>query len=369
MNNGIVVPYATFLPMEKELGNELRAVFERVLSRSRYIRGEECEAFEQHFAEYCESTYCAGVGNGLDALTLILAAMDLTSGDEVIIPSHTFIATAIAVCRAGLRPVFAEPDIDLYTIEPDRIEAAVTRKTKAIIPVHLYGQACDMDPILEIAGRYGLKVIEDCAQAHGAAYKGKKVGTFGDAAGFSFYPGKNLGALGDAGAAVTNDRELAERIRAMGNYGSVQKYQHICIGYNSRLDELQAGFLSVKLQNLDRMNADRRRIAQKYLKEIKNKNIILPAVPDYSDHVWHIFAIRCKERDLLEKYLNTKGIGTNRHYPIPMHLQECFKEYGYRKGDFPVAEEISDTELSIPLYYGMSDAEIDYVIQTINSFR
>ena len=256
----------------------------------------------------------------------------------------------------------------MNNIDPNKIEAAITDKTKAIMPVHLYGQACDMDAIMEIAGRYNLKVVEDCAQAHGATYKGQRVGSFGDAAGFSFYPGKNLGALGDAGAAVTNNKELADKIRALGNYGSDYKYHHIYKGNNSRLDELQAAFLSAKLVHMDRINAERRRIADRYLNEIKNEKIILPKVEDDMVPVWHIFGIRSENRDELEKYLNEKGIGTNKHYPIPMHLQECYADFGYKQGDFPIAEEISRTELSMPMYYGMTEDEISYVIRTVNMF-
>ncbi|MCF0146573.1 MAG: DegT/DnrJ/EryC1/StrS family aminotransferase, partial [Eubacterium sp.] len=248
----------------------------------------------------------------------------------------------------------------------------ITEKTKAIMPVHLYGQPCDMDPIMELAGKYGLYVVEDCAQAHGASYvkngKRKIIGTFGDAAGFSFYPGKNLGALGDAGAAVTNDKGLAEKIRALGNYGSDYKYHHIYQGHNSRLDEFQAAFLSAKLPYMDKMNEFRRKVAKCYIDGIKNENVILPYVPEYADPVWHIFAIRSSRRDELEKWLNDAGIGTNKHYPIPIHLQKSYEKLGFGKGDFPISEEISQTELSLPLYYGMKDEEIQYVIDKINEF-
>ena len=362
------IPFATFLPMEKELNDDLRGAFDRVLTRSWYIGGPEDEAFEKEFAAYCGAGYCVGVGNGLDALMLILKALGIGPGDEVIVPSNTYIATALAVTYTGARPVLAEPDIRTFNIHPDLIEPMITEKTRAIMPVHLYGQACEMDPILKTAEKFGLKVIEDCAQAHGATYKGKKVGTFGVAAGFSFYPGKNLGALGDAGAVITDDPELAEKIRAMGNYGSDYKYHHIYKGNNSRLDELQAAFLSAKLVHMDRINAERRRIADRYLNEIKNEKIILPKVEDDMVPVWHIFGIRSENRDELEKYLNEKGIGTNKHYPIPMHLQECYADFGYKQGDFPIAEEISRTELSMPMYYGMTEDEISYVIRTVNMF-
>ena len=363
------VPFVSFLPMEKELKAELLGAFDRVLTRSWYIEGIEDETFEKSFAEFCGSGYCVGVGNGLDALILILKALGIGVGDEVIVPSNTYIATALAVTYVGASPVFVEPRIETFNINPILIEEKISNKTKAIIPVHLYGQACDMDPIMDVARKHGLKIVEDCAQAHGATYKGQKVGTFGDAAGFSFYPGKNLGALGDAGAVVTNDKEIADRVRALGNYGSDYKYHHIYKGNNSRLDELQAAFLSAKLPLLEKMNIERRRIADRYLTEIKNPKVVLPAVGEDYVPVWHIFGIRCGNRDALENYLNKAGIGTNKHYPIPMHLQECYKELGFKKGDFPIAEEISKTELSIPMYYGMTDEEISYVVEIINSFN
>lgn len=362
------IPFVSFLAMEKELNNEIHEAFERVFNRSWYIGGVEDESFEKKFAEFCGSQYCVGTGNGLDALMLALKAFGIGEGDEVIVPSNTYIATALAVTYVGATPVLVEPDIRTFNMNPELIEEAITSKTKAIMPVHLYGQACDMDNIMDIAHKYNLRVVEDCAQAHGATYKGKKVGTFGDVAGFSFYPGKNLGALGDAGAIVTNEKKLADKIRALGNYGSDYKYHHIYKGNNSRLDELQAAFLSVKLPYLDKMNSERRRIANRYLSEIKNNRIILPLVPDYAVPVWHIFGIRCEERDLLDKYLRNAGIGTNKHYPIPIHLQECYKDLGFRRGDFPISEEISNTELSLPMYYGMTDDEISYVIKMLNKF-
>lgn len=362
------VPFVSFLPMERELDKDLRTAFDRVFTRSWYIEGAEDESFEKAFAEYCGTQYCVGVGNGLDALMLALKAMGIGTGNEVIVPSNTYIATALAVTYVGAKPIFVEPRLETFNIDPKRIEAAITDRTKAIMPVHLYGQACDMDPIMAVAKKYGVKVIEDCAQAHGATYKGHKVGTFGDAAGFSFYPGKNLGALGDAGAVITNNKDLASKIRALGNYGSDYKYHHIMKGNNSRLDELQAAFLAAKLPHLDRMNAERRRIANRYLAEIKNPKVTLPAVGGEFVTVWHIFGVRCAEREELEKWLNDKGIGTNKHYPIPIHLQDCYKDLGFGIGDFPIAEEISKTELSIPMYYGMTDEEISYVIETINSF-
>ena len=362
------IPFVSFLPMERELNEDLRNAFDRVFTRSWYIEGVEDEAFEKAFAEYCGAKYCVGVGNGLDALMLALKALEIGAGDEVIVPSNTYIATALAVTYVGAKPVFVEPNIETFNIDPERIEAAITEKTKAVIPVHLYGQACDMDPIMEVAKRHDLKVIEDCAQAHGAVYKGRKVGTFGDVAGFSFYPGKNLGALGDAGAAVTDNKELADKIRALGNYGSDYKYHHIYKGNNSRLDEMQAAFLAAKLPHLDRMNAERRRIAQMYTEGIKNRKVTTPVVIPECIPVWHVYGIRCKERDALERVLAEKGIGTNKHYPIPMHLQECYRDLNFSHGAFPIAEEISRTELSLPMYYGLSDDQIRYVIDAVNGF-
>ena len=363
------VPFVTFKPLEKELDKDLRDAFERVYNRSWYIEGEEDKAFEKAFAKYCDSKYCVGVGNGLDSLFLALKAMGIKEGDEVIVPSNTYIATALAVTYVGATPIFVEPDIRTFNIDPTKIEAAITDKTKAIMPVHLYGQACDMDPIMEVAKKYNLYVVEDCAQAHGAKYKGKVIGSFGDAAGFSFYPGKNLGALGDAGATVTNNEELAKKVRALSNYGSDYKYHHIYQGNNSRLDELQAAFLAAKLPHLNKVNLERRKIAQKYLNGINNPEIILPFVPEYAEPVWHIFGVRCDRRDELEKFLNDAGISTNKHYPIPMHLQGCYADLGFKKGDYPIAEEISETELSIPMYYGMTDEEVQYVIDRMNEFK
>ena len=363
------IPFVSFIPMEREIDADIRKAFERVYKRSWYIGGIEDKEFEKAYAQYCDAEYCVGTGNGLDSLMLSLKALEIGQGDEVIVPSNTYIATALAVTYVGARLVFVEPDIRTFNINPTLIEAAITEKTKAIMPVHLYGQACDMDPIMVIAKKYNLFVIEDCAQAHGATYKGKKVGSFGDAAGFSFYPGKNLGALGDAGAAVTSDKLLAEKIRALGNYGSDYKYHHIYKGNNSRLDEMQAAFLSAKLPQLDKINEVRRKVANRYLNEITNSEIILPYVDKNCVPVWHIFGIRCKKRDKLEAFLNEREIGTNKHYPIPMHLQECYKDLGYKKGDFPIAEEISETQLSIPMYYGMSEEEIQYVIDSINEFE
>lgn len=362
------VPFVSFKLMEEELNEELRSAFKRVFERSWYIDGEEDKMFEKAFATYCDTKYCIGCGNGLDALMLSLKALGIKDGDEVIVPSNTYIATALAVTYVGATPIFVEPDIRTYNLDPTKIEEKITKKTKAIIPVHLYGQPCDMNPIMEISRKYNLFVIEDCAQAHGATYYGKTIGSFGHAAGFSFYPGKNLGALGDAGATVTNDKILSEKIRALGNYGSHYKYHHIYKGNNSRLDEIQAAFLSAKLPHLDRMNNERRRIAIRYLNEIKNSKILLPFVLEGTNPVWHIFSIRCEQRDNLAKFLEENGICTNKHYPIPMHLQRCYEDLGIKEGELPIAEEISNTQLSLPMYYGLTDEQITFVINKINEF-
>ncbi len=363
------VPFASFKPMHEELKEQLENAYRTVMERSYFIQGSECEAFEKEFAEYCESKYCVGVATGLDALYLILKAYGIGAGDEVIVPSNTFIATALAVSYVGATPIFVEPEISTYNINPARIEEAVTDKTKAIMAVHLQGRAADMDGIQKIADKYQLKVIEDAAQAHGTLYKGKKVGSLGDAAAFSFYPGKNLGALGDGGAVVTNDKDLADKVRALGNYGSDYKYHHIYQGTNSRLDEIQAAFLRVKLPQLDKWNEARRMIAKRYFKEIINSQIILPLQPnDEYDHIYHVFVVRCERRDELERYLNDCGIFTVKHYPIPMHMQPCYAELGIKQGELPIAEEISKTVLSIPMYYGMTDEEVSYVIDVLNNF-
>ncbi|MBQ8951494.1 MAG: DegT/DnrJ/EryC1/StrS family aminotransferase [Eubacterium sp.] len=362
------IPFASFEVMHKEVEEELESAFKKVLDKEWFIQGEECEKFEEEFAEYCGAKYCVGCGNGLDALMLILKAYDIGPGDEVIVPSNTYIATALAVTYVGATPVFVEPVLETYNIDPSLIEEKITDRTKAVMAVHLYGQPADMDPIIDIARRHNLKVIEDSAQSHGATYKGIRTGSLGDAAGFSFYPGKNLGALGDGGAVVTNDKALADKVRALGNYGSDYKYHHIYKGNNSRLDEVQSAMLRVKLRKLDDWNADRVRIAGRYLEGIKNPKVILPTVQDGNTHVFHIFAVRTDERDSLEAFLGEKGIGCNKHYPIPIHRQEAYKELGLGEGALPIAEEISRTELSIPMYYGMTDEEIGAVIDAINAW-
>lgn len=364
------VPFASFLPMHNEIRKQLDAAYKKVLDTSYFIQGEECRKFEEEYAQYCGTEYCVGVATGLDAIYLILKALDIKSGDEVIVPSNTYIATALAVSFTGAIPVFVEPVIENYNIDVTRIEEKISKRTKAIIAVHLQGLAADMDAVNTIAKEHGLYVIEDAAQGHGAKYKGRKVGALSDAAAWSFYPGKNLGALGDAGCITTNNKKIADKVRALGNYGSDYKYHHIYQGTNSRLDELQAAFLRVKLHYLDKWNKERKRIAKRYLKEINNSLVKLPLASseDY-EHVYHVFVIRCDRRNELEKYLADNGIGTVKHYPIPMHLQKAYEGLHIMKGELPIAEEISKTVLSLPMYYGMSNQEIDYVINKINSFK
>lgn len=362
------VAFSTFRPMHEEVREELEEAMRRVMEESWYIRGKECTELEREFARYCGCRFAVGVGNGLDALYLILRALGIGKGDEVILPSNTFIATALAVSYAGATPVLAEPDRKTYNLNPENLERAITGRTRAVIPVHLYGRPADMDPILEIAENHGLFVIEDAAQAHGARYRGRKTGSFGIAAGFSFYPGKNLGALGDGGCVTTNDPDLAEKVRVLSNYGSAVRYHHLLLGTNSRLDELQAAFLRIKLKKLDQWNQERKRIASLYLDGIKNPAVILPTRDgDGYESVWHIFAVRCRQRDALENWLRVHGIGTAKHYPIPIHRQEAYGEQ-YRGMAFPIAEELAKTQLSLPMFYGMREEEIQAVIRAVNTF-
>jgi len=352
----------------KRINRELKEATNRVIDSNWYILGKEVENFESEFANYLGAKYCIGVGNGLEALHIILRAYGIGKGDEVIIPSNTYIATALAVSYAGATPIFVEPDEQTYNINPDLIEEKITKKTKAIMPVHLYGQVCDMDPINEIAKKYNLKVIEDAAQAHGATYKGRKCGTLGDASGFSFYPTKNLGALGDAGAITTNDKELAEKVRALGNYGSEKHYYNKYMGFNSRLDEMQAAILRVKLRYLEEFNKERKMIARLYLSNLQDTDLILPYVPEWAEPVWHQFVIKTKKRDELQEYLKSKGIGTLIHYPLPVHLQEAYKHLGYKKGDFPIAEKMANEVLSLPMWVGLKKEEIEFISIIIKSY-
>jgi len=357
------IPFLDLKSPHIELRAQLEHAFDRVLNSGWYVLGKEVEQFEQEFASYCEAEHCVGVGNGLDALHLILRAYGIGVGDEVIVPSNTYIATWLAVSYAGATPVPVEPDEATYNINPALIEEAITSQTKAIIAVHLYGQAADMDAINAIAKKHHLKVIEDAAQAHGAEYKGKRVGSLGDAAGFSFYPGKNLGALGDGGAVTSNDAQLAQQVKVLSNYGSSKKYHNEEKGFNSRLDELQAAFLREKLQKLDEWNQRRSNIAILYNQQLASlKDLILPEIKSWAKSVWHLYVIQHSQRDKLAKQLSEAGVETMIHYPIPPHLQPAYKELGYAKGQFPIAEKIHAQVLSLPIGPSMTLAQVEKVI-------
>ena len=347
---------------------EIEKVLHKVIKSGWYILGTEVDLFEKEFAEYCGTDHCIGVANGLDALTIILKAYGIGEGDEVIVPSNTYIASVLSVSANGADPILVEPDIASYNIDPKKIEEKITSRTKAILAVHLYGQSADMNAINQIAEKYNLKVIEDAAQAHGATYTGKRTGNLGNAAGFSFYPGKNLGALGDAGAITTNDGQLAEKIRALRNYGSHVKYENLYKGVNSRLDEIQAAILRIKLKELDRENERRREIATYYLNHINNSKIILPKIvnQDLSSHVWHLFVVRTKEREKLQSYLREKGIQTLIHYPVPPHKQQAYKEWSNLS--YPISEQIHNEELSLPISPVQSIETTRKIVEVINSF-
>lgn len=349
---------------------ELSAAIQRVINSGWYLLGEECKIFEKEFAEYCGVKHCIGVANGLDALRLIFRAYIemgiMEEGDEVIVPANTYIASVLAISENRLKPVLVEPDIETYNIDPETIELAVTDKTKAILIVHLYGQCAYNEKVKKIANKYNLRIVEDSAQAHGAKYKGQRTGSLGDASGFSFYPGKNLGALGDAGAVTTNDEELAEKIRIIANYGSSKKYVNDYKGLNSRLDEIQAAVLSVKLKRLEEDNKRRKAVALYYQTHIQNKALILPNIVDESCHVWHLFVIRTKDRKNLQSYLNQNEIQTLIHYPIPPHKQLAFIEYN--NFTFPITERIHSEVLSLPISQVMSDEDMKKVVSIINAY-
>jgi len=333
-----------------------------------YILGENGVKFEKGFAEFIGSKYCVGLNSGLDALILAFRALEIKEGDEVVVPANTYIASVLGVTENGAKPVFVEPD-EYYNLDADKIEEKITEYTKAILVVHLYGQAASMERIRAIADKYNLYLIEDCAQSHGAKHKGKTTGTWGDIGCFSFYPTKNLGAFGDAGAIVTDNNEVYERIKMLRNYGSKIKYQNEIEGVNSRLDEIQAALLSVKLSHYNELRTEREEVAKRYLSEIRNKNIELPKINDKSEHVWHLFVVSTKNRDKLQKYLAENGIGTQIHYPIPPHLSTAYKYLGYNKGDLPITESYANHILSLPLYDGMTDVEVNFVIDTINRYE
>jgi dTDP-4-amino-4,6-dideoxygalactose transaminase len=361
----VKVPFLELRPAYEELRAELDTAYRRVMDSAWYILGKELETFETEFAAYCGVNHCIGVGNGLDALHLILRGYGIGQGDQVIVPSNTYIATWLAVSYAGATPIPVEPDMRTYNLDPNRIEAALTRRTKAIVPVHLYGQAADMDPILEIAHEHGLKVIEDAAQSQGARYKGRKTGSLGDSAGFSFYPAKNLGAFSDAGAVTTNDSHLADRVRRLRNYGSKKKYYHDLKGFNSRLDELQAPFLRVKLRKLDEWNGRRRRIAEFYNSQLSIASTLCSQLGRTG---LDLFAVRHPRRDMLQTRLAEAGIGTLIHYPVPPHLSGAYADAAIPQSSLPVAEKLAGSVLSLPIGPHLHEESARYVAAAVESF-
>lgn len=362
------IAFLNLAATHEELADQLDAAWARVRSNGLYIMGPELEAFETEFATYCGAKHCIGVANGLDALMLLLKAAGIGQGDEVIVPANTFIATWLAVSHVGAAVVPVEPNSSTYNIDPDKVEASITPRTRAIIAVHLYGQPADMTPLREIADRHGLRLFEDAAQSHGALYRGRKAGSLGDGAGFSFYPGKNLGALGDGGAITTNDDELARKIRLLRNYGSSVKYRHEAIGYNSRLDELQAAFLKVKLAALDGWNEHRRRIAAFYIDALQDTPVFLPYVLQSCDPVWHLFVIQHNQRDRLQDYLAAQGIGTVVHYPTAPHEQLAYQELGYKAGSFPITEAMHRRVISLPIGPHLSLEQAQRVVEAVRQF-
>jgi dTDP-4-amino-4,6-dideoxygalactose transaminase len=363
------VPFLDLKASYVELKKELDSAYNRVVESGWYILGEEVERFEQEFAEYCGVRHCVGVGNGLDALHLILRAVGIGQGDEVIVPANTYIATWLAVSQVGAKPAPVDVDPVFHSMPAELMSQAITSRTKAIVPVHLYGMPADMDVVNSIARKHNLLVVEDAAQAHGARYKGKMVGALGEAAAFSFYPGKNLGAMGDGGAVLTNDSAIAEKVKLLRNYGARVKYHHEMAGYNSRLDPLQAAFLRVKLQYLDVWNNRRKTIADGYLNNLKHvPGLILPVIPTWADPVWHIFSVLHQQRSDLQLFLSDCGIGTLIHYPIPPHLSAAYRDYGWKQGDFPVSESVSRRELSLPIGPQMNERERQLVINAVKQF-
>ncbi|MDI3318635.1 DegT/DnrJ/EryC1/StrS family aminotransferase [Pinibacter soli] len=366
-----MIPFLDLKAVNAPYEREFKKVYEEVIASGWYILGQQVNAFEQEFAAYCGTKHCISVANGLDALILIIEGYKelgiMNGGDEVIVPANTYIASILAISRAGLVPVLVEPDIDTFLIDVNAIENKITSKTKAILPVHLYGQLCNMDAINTVAKKYGLKVIEDSAQSHGSIQNGKRSGSLGDASGFSFYPGKNLGALGDGGAITTNDDELANTLKALRNYGSHQKYYNLYKGVNSRLDEMQAAFLRVKLRDLDSANEKRRNVAARYLKELKNDFIVLPKVDNGESHVWHLFVVRTPNREKLQSYLKECGVQTVIHYPIAPHKQEAYKELDDHA--FPLTEQIHASVLSLPISNTIESDDVTKIISALNNFR
>lgn len=363
----MTVPFLDLGASYRALAPEIDAAIARVTASGYFIGGPENAAFERAFAAATQAQGCVGVANGLDALHLALLAMDVGAGDEVIVASNGYIATLLAVSMAGATPVLVEPDPATHNLDPARIAAAITPRTKVILPTHLYGQPADMDAILAVARAHGLKVLEDGAQAHGARYKGRAIGAHGDAVTWSFYPSKNLGCLGDGGAVTSDDAELIERVRTLGNYGSHVRYVNDVRGVNSRLDPIQAAILAAKLERLDAWNARRAAIAARYLSELADTDLVLPVVPEWADPCWHLFVVRSPDRAALKARLDAAGVQTLIHYPIPPHLQKAYADLGYGPGDFPIAEQLAGEVLSLPIGPQMSEAEIDTVIAALRA--
>lgn len=361
------VPFVDLRAQYRSLASEVEQAISAVLERGDYILGQEVTLFEEEFAAYCEAEYAVGVDSGTSALDLALRAFDIGPGDEVITVANTFIATAFAISYTGARPVLVDVDPETYMIDVSLVERAITDRTRAIIPVHLYGHPADMDPIMEIAGKYGLVVIEDACQAHGAKYKGKRVGSFAHAAAFSFYPAKNLGAYGDGGVVVTNDKRMAESLYMLRNYGQREKYHHMVQGFNHRLDTLQAAVLRVKLKHLDAWTAARRQHARLYGELLAHSPVVSPVEADYAEAVYHLYVIRVEDRDGLRAYLQERGVATGIHYPLPIHLQPGYRDLGYNKGDFPVTEGYAEQILSLPMYAELTPASIEYVAEAIRT--
>lgn len=365
-----MIPFLNLEDLNSPYRKELLKAIANVIDSGKYILGPKVESFEKEFSKYCGVKFTIGVGNGLDALTLIFRAYKelgiFYEGDEILVPANTYIASILSVTENRLKPILVEPDINTYNIDDKLLEKHITKKTKAILAVHLYGQIGYSSKMKKVADKYGLKIIEDGAQAHGAEYKGKKAGNLGDAAGFSLYPSKPLGALGDAGVVTTNDEKLVEMIRALRNYGSHKKYYNLYKGINSRLDEMQAAILLIKLKYLDKENEKRRKIAERYLKNIKNDKLLLPEVIDKKSHVWHVFAVLTKERNKFAEYLSNRGIETLVHYPIPPHKQKAYSEWSKQK--YPITDEIHKTEISLPLYQSMREKEILQIIKACDEY-
>lgn len=365
--NKMNIPFVDLQTQYRNLSEEMNPRLLKAIADCHFILGENVDKFEQEFADYCAVKYAVSTSSGTAALFLTLLSLGIGKGDEVITAANTFIATVLAIHYTGARPVLVDVDEASFNLDIEKTKAAITKRTKAILPVHLYGQPVDLEPLVALAKEHNLKVVEDACQAHGAEYKGKKVGAFGQASAFSFYPGKNLGAYGDGGMIVTNHTEIKEKLIVLRNYGQKQKYHHLVKGYNARLDTIQAEILRVKLQYLDRWNDSRRKNAEVYNSLLQNEagNIILPQQMPETKHVWHLYVIRTKKRDALQKYLKESGVATGIHYPILIHLQPAFADLGYKKGDFPITEKVSDEILSLPMYPELKEEQIKYVVQRI----